>query len=111
MIRATRFRSAANVTSQVGTAIAAKVLLLGLALFWTGFAQAQSANLQFQAQQNPGASNGGAPLTITLQGALKRDEANDPQYRSETWACVADEQSDKDYGRGPSAQLAKWCNL
>jgi len=55
MIRATRFRSAANVTSQVGTAIAAKVLLLGLALFWTGFAQAQSANLQFQAQQNPGA--------------------------------------------------------
>ncbi len=74
--------SAASVTSQVGRPIAAKVLLLGLALFWTDFAQAQSANLQFQAQQNAGTSPGGAPLTITLQDALKRAEANDPQYRS-----------------------------
>ena len=43
---------------------------------------AQTTTLAIQAQQGSPAASGAAPLTITLQDALKRARLNDPQYRS-----------------------------
>jgi outer membrane protein TolC len=52
-------------------------------IFVASFAQGQSADRELQAANNQtGGVNGGAPLTITLQDALKRAGQNDPQYRS-----------------------------
>jgi len=69
--------------SRLGTTFGAKVLFLTAGIFVASFAQGQSADRELQAANNQtGGVNGGAPLTITLQDALKRAGQNDPQYRS-----------------------------
>jgi outer membrane protein TolC len=69
--------------SRLGTTFGVKVLFLTLGIFVATFAQGQSADRELQAANNQtGGVNGGAPLTITLQDALKRAGQNDPQYRS-----------------------------
>jgi len=79
-----------NTPSHFGTRVPLWLLVLVLpAIGWTSFAQlpAMSAQTAQTAAQNndPGATVGpttGAPLTITLQDALRRARLNDPQYRS-----------------------------
>src|ERR1700683_1963309 len=72
-----------NSHSRLGITFRAKVLFLTLTALSATFAQAQSASQELQAGNNQvEAVNGGAPLTITLQDALRRAGQNDPQYRS-----------------------------
>jgi outer membrane protein TolC len=72
-----------NSHSRLGITFQAKVLFLTLTALSATFAQAQSASQELQAGNNQvEAVRGGAPLTITLQDALKRAGQNDPQYRS-----------------------------
>lgn len=56
--------------------------ILALCACLTGsFAQAQTVIMEAQRQGVPN-SSGSAPLTLTLQDALRRARVNDPQYRS-----------------------------
>jgi outer membrane protein TolC len=82
MIAAAAYFTVPDFPSQVGKSFRAKVLFSIWALLAVGFAQAQSASVELQTQPNLNVTNGAAPLTITLQDALKRAESNDPQYRS-----------------------------
>lgn len=68
--------------SRFGNLLRGAVFILGLsAIAALTFAQTQNAvTVSGQAATAQAGSN--APLTITLQDALKRAEANDPQYRS-----------------------------
>ncbi|HEY6769019.1 MAG TPA: TolC family protein [Candidatus Sulfotelmatobacter sp.] len=57
------------------------VLFLASSFFVPTFAQAQSVHVDLQAQPDTSSTAAG-PITITLQDAMKRAQANDPQYRS-----------------------------
>ena len=57
-------------------------ILVLLVLMQSGFAQAQIPTLAVGVQGASPTASGAAPLTITLQDALKRARLNDPQYRS-----------------------------
>jgi outer membrane protein TolC len=83
MLQDPRWSQRKNSHSRVGTNFSAKILFLTVGIFLATFAQAQSANPELRTMDNSvGAGNGGAPLTITLQDALKRAGQNDPRYRS-----------------------------
>jgi outer membrane protein TolC len=71
-----------NSSFRFGNSFPAKVRFLTLFVFMTNFAQGQAVSVELRTPKNMGAPNNAAPLTLTLQDALKRAEANDPQYRS-----------------------------
>jgi len=66
---------------QIGIRISILILSCSVA----GFAQVQETSATARTTSSPSAGN--APLTITLQDALQRARANEPQYRS---AAVTD---------------------
>ena len=69
-----------NKVSRNGQRPPAWILILGLMTSMvSGFAQVQDLSAQ---SQGASAQANNAPLTITLQDALQRARANDPQYRS-----------------------------
>ena len=76
----TPYKTGTGIATQIGNGFFAPVLFLILVA--TSFAQAQSSSVDLQLQANGESDRAAAPLTITLQDALTRAQANDPQYRS-----------------------------
>ena len=83
-----------SLASQIGHRGIAALFTLILAGWTPGvFAQGPSAATDSQATRLDASASAGAPLTITLQDALVRARANDPQYHSSvTDAAVAREE-------------------
>ena len=69
-------------SSHIGPSIIGLILVLVLGLTAAGFAQTPAPVLSLQTQNAAAAPAGSAPLTVTLQDALQRTRANNPEYRS-----------------------------